>query len=63
MSGVPQRSILGLLFLLYINDLPQADISDLLLYAVDACIVFQHKNLTEIEKQLLRIFFNLQNLK
>ena len=48
-----------LLFLLYINDLPQAVVRDSLLYADDTCIVFQHKNVTEIEKQLLRDFLSL----
>ena len=45
--------------MLYINDLPQAVVSDLLLYADDTCIVFQHKNVIEIEKQLLRDFSRL----
>ena len=54
---VPQGSILGpLLFLLYINDLPQAVVSDSLLYADGTCIVFQHKSEIEIEKQLIRDF-------
>ena len=50
-NGVPQRSILAPLpFLVYINDLPQAVVSDSLLYADDNCIVFQHNNVTAIEK-------------
>ena len=60
LCGIPQGSILGpLLFLLYINDLPQAFVSDLLLYADDTCIVFQHKSKIEIEKQLIRDFSSL----
>ena len=58
--GIPQGSILGpLLFLFYINDLSQAVVSDSLLYVDDACIVFKHENVTEIEKQLLKDFSSL----
>ena len=50
LCGVPQGSILGpLLFLIYVNDMKQAVSSDLLLYADDSCLVFQHKHVTEIE--------------
>ena len=39
--------------------LVQAVVSDSSLYADDAWIVFQHKSLTEIEKQLIRYFSSL----
>ena len=51
--GVSQGSILGpLLFLLYVNDMPQAVKCDLFLYADDTCLTFQHENVKEIEDQL-----------
>ena len=39
--------------------MPQAVVSDSLLYADDTCIAFQHKNVTEIEKEKLRDFSSL----
>ena len=51
--GVPQGSILRpLLFLIYINDMPQDVDSELLLYADDTCLVFQHKDIKTIEEHL-----------
>ena len=56
-SGVPQGSILGpLLFLLYINNMSQAVKCNLFLYADDTCLVCQHKDINEIEKQLNKDF-------
>ena len=58
--GVPQGSILGpLLFLLYINDMPESVTSDLFLYADDSCLVFQHKDLKVIERELNKDFREL----
>ena len=58
--GVPQGSILGpSLFLIYVNDMPQAVKSNLFLYADDSCLIFQGKDAIEIEKQLNGDFTNI----
>ena len=58
--GVPPRSILGaLLFLLYVNDMPQAVHSNFFLYADDSGLTFQHKHVHTIEHQLNKDFANL----
>ena len=58
--GVPQGSILGpLLFLLYVNDMPQAINCRLMLYADDSCLVFQHREIKIIEENLNKNFSNL----
>ena len=55
--GVPQGSILGpFLFLLYVNDMPQAVDCDLFLYPDDTCLLFQHNDL---ERKLTKDFSNI----
>ena len=57
LCGVHQGFILGpLLFLLYINDIPQAIDCELLLYTDDTCLIFQHKDITDIESTLNKNF-------
>ena len=58
--GVPHGSILGpLLFLLYVNDMSQAVTCDLLLYADDSRLMFEGKDINEIENRLNRDFNTL----
>ena len=62
LCGVPQGYILvPLLFLLCINDLPQAVGSNSLIHADDVCIFFQHKSEIEIGKQLIRDFSSMRD--
>ena len=58
--GAPQGSILGpLLFLIYVDDMHQAVKSNLFLYANDSCLIYQHRDVEEIEKQLNKDFENI----
>ena len=62
LCGVPQGSILGpLLFLIYVNGMPQAVNSNLFLYADDSCLMFQHRDVEEMEKALNNDFENICN--
>ena len=55
--GVPQGSILGpLLFLIYIDDMPQVVDIELLQYTNDTCLVFQLKDIKTIEEHLTQDF-------
>ena len=57
---VPQGSILRrLLFLVYVSDMPQAVKSNIFLYADDSCLMYQHRDVEETEKQLSKDFENV----
>ena len=57
---MPQGSILGpLLFLIYDKEMPQFVKSNLFLYADDSCLMYQHRDVNEIEKQLNNNFKNV----
>ena len=58
--GVPQESTFWtLLFLIYVSDMVQAINCELLLYADDTGLIFQHKDINIIEHQLNRNFSNI----
>ena len=58
--GIPQGSILGqLMFLIYVNGMPLAIKSNLFLYADDSYLMYQHKDVEEVEKQLNKVFENV----
>ena len=57
---VPQGSILGpLLFFLYVNDMPPAVNSELLLYADGNCLIYMGKDTKTIQEQLNGAFNSL----
>ena len=44
------------MFFIYVNDMPQAVMSTVLLYADISCTLYQHKDIVQIEKWLSEDF-------
>ena len=60
--SILQGSMLGpFLFLIYVSGMPQAVKSNLFLHANDSCLMYQHRDVEEIEKQLNKGFENVCN--
>ena len=47
-----RKGLVPLLFLIYVNDKPQAVNLNLLLYADDSCLMFPYEDIEEIKKEL-----------
>ena len=59
---LPEGSILGsLLFLLYVNDIPQAVDCELFLYADDSCLLYQHRDFKAFDTKLNKKFSSACN--
>ena len=62
LCGVPQGSILGpLLFLLYINNLPEATSFQVKLFADDACLILDNSNPKTLQENINNELVNVDN--